>query len=439
MSKGLTFPLYGIRAVAGSAITVALERETNMLFGKPTAMRRMLMARERVAKRNPFFASILFGANLVESKSHKTVWSDGLDIFFHPDYVSDSKNDPFLEGILLHCVLHCAMLHSSRKRYRDNKKWNDACDYPVNKVVEDYFKMPPEALRDKKFSEISPEAVYELLQQQKDKQQKQKGKGKPQQGKGKPEKGDGQGQPQDGEEGEGSGDPSEDQQEDEAPGTMVEPEDQDQQDQADRQWKRAVAGAMERSPPGTMPGNLQRLIGDLFPKEKIDWKDLIRDMSRDSKSKATRTWTRPNRRRLGNDELMPGYGNDNVYKLVMCLDVSGSVSQKMIQEMCEEAASLLDQDLVTNVTLISVDTRIQNMLEAKNSEDIIGWNAGGGGGTDFRSAMDEVGKMQDVIGCIFLTDMATSSFGTEPPFSVVWVDWANSGAKAPYGRTVPYK
>jgi len=162
-------------------------------------------------------------------------------------------------------------------------------------------------------------------------------------------------------------------------------------------------------------------------------------MSRDAKSKATRTWHRPNRRRLGNDEYMPGYGNDNVYKLVMCLDVSGSVSQQMIQEMCDEAASLLDQDLVTNVTLISVDTRIQNVLEATTGEDIKGWNAGGGGGTDFRSAMDTIGKMEDVIGCIFLTDMQTSSFGAQPPFEVVWVDWSGGGSKAPYGRTVSYK
>jgi len=425
------------------------------MFGitKPTAMRRMLTARERVAKRNPFFASILFGANLVESKSHKTVWSDGVDIFFNPAYVDDAANDKYMEGVLLHTVLHCAMMHPARRRYRDNKMWNEACDFPVNKVVEDYFPMPRDALRDNKLAELSAEAVYEILQQQEEKQQKKEdkegkdgGKGKSEKGKGKPQKGKGKGQPQDGEgdeeedqDGEGEGEGNGDEEGDgEAPGTMFEttPE---EREAADRQWKRTVASALEKSPPGTLPGNLQRLIGDLFPKEKIDWKDLIRDMSRDAKSKATRTWTRPNRRRLGNDEYMPGYGNDNVYKLVMCLDVSGSVSQKMIQEMCEEAASLLNQDLVSHVTLISVDTQIQNTLEAKSEEDIIGWNAGGGGGTDFNSAMTEIGKMEDVIGCIFLTDMYTSSFGPQPDFPVVWVDWAGSGAKAPYGRTVPYK
>lgn len=417
---------------------------------KPSAVRRMLIARERVAKRNPFFASILFGANLVESKQHDTVWSNGVDIFFNPKYVEDDKNDKFIEGVLLHTVLHCAMLHSPRRRYRNNERWNKACDFPVNKVTEDYFKMPPDALRDPKLSLLSPEAVYEILQEEEEKQQDKKDKGKPQKGKGQPQKGKGQGKDEQEDE-DGDGDPSDgdqdgngggegQEQEKEQPGSMFEGDATPEEREAgEKQWRNAVASAVEKSPPGNLPGNLQRLITDLFPAEKIDWKDLIRDMSRDSKAKTTRTWTRPNRRRLGNDEYMPGYGQDMVYRLVMCLDVSGSVSQQMIREMCSEAASLLDQDLVNHVTLISVDTRIQNVLEASTSEDLVGWNAGGGGGTDFRSAMETVGKMEDVVGCIFLTDMMTSSFGAQPDFPVVWVDWANSGAKAPYGRTVPYR
>jgi len=405
---------------------------------KPTAMRRMLVARERVAKRNPFFASILFGANIVESKKHQTVWTNGIDIFYNPEFVENKMANTFLEGILLKTVLHCAMLHVSRRRYRQEERWNKSCSFPANKVVEDYFKLPPDALRDDKYSKMSPEAVYEILQDQEDKQQ-QKGP-KPPKGKGQPQKGQGQSDDGDDEDGDGDGDGQGKEGEQEAPGSMFSDETtEQQQEQGDRQWKNAVAAAMEKSPPGTMPGNIQRLIQDLFPKEKIDWKDLIRDMSRDAKSNTTRVWTRPNRRRLGNDEYFPGNGNDKVYKLVMCLDVSGSVSQRMIQEMCEEAASLLDQNLINHVTLISVDTCIQNTLEAKSSEDLKGWNAGGGGGTDFQSAMKTVGEMSDVIGCIFLTDMMTSSFGDQPEFPVVWVDWSGGSSKAPYGRTVAYK
>src|SRR5882724_3379273 len=246
---------------------------------KPTAMRRMLIARERVAKRNPFFASILFGANIVESKKHQTVWTNGINIFYNPDFVEDGEADKFLEGILLKTVLHCAMLHVSRKRYREEERWNQSCSFPANKVVEDYFKLPPDALRDDKFAKLSPEAVYELLQQQEEKKQKGKGQGE----KGQGEKGQGQPDGDGDEESEGEGEGDNEGQEKEKPGSMFSDDtSEQQQEQGERQWKNAVASAIEKSPPGSMPGNLQRLIQDLFPKEKIDWKDLIRDMSRDA-------------------------------------------------------------------------------------------------------------------------------------------------------------
>lgn len=389
------------------------------MFLQSKAMRRMQKAREAVARRNPFFASILFGAKLVEANTHKTIWTDGLNVYFNPEYVTDPKVDRYLEGDLLHNVLHCAMLHGPRRKWRETKKWNEACDFPVNEVVKQYFPVSPQAKQNTKYAKLSPEAIYELLQAQED-QQQGGGKGKPDQAQGQGASG---GQPGD----------------DETPGEMHEPT-PEEQEAAEREWKRTLGSAIEKAQKaGTMPGALQRLIEDIFPKEKINWRDLIRDMSRDAKSKVTRTWTRPNRRRLGNDEYMPGYGNDNVYRLVMCIDVSGSVSDAMVKDMVGEVASLLDQDLVTNVTLMSVDTRVQNRIEVSNSEQLKGWKAGGGGGTNFRTAMKEVAGVHDAIGCIFLTDMCTSSFGDAPEFPVVWVNWEpQNGVKAPYGRTVEY-
>lgn len=385
-----------------------------MVFNIPSkAMRRMYMARERVARRNPFFATILFGARLLESEKMETIWTDSRDIYFNPAFVTDQANDEYMEGLLLHTVLHCAMLHVSRMKYRDAEMWDQACDFPVNEFVKQYFKLHPSALLDNKYGLMSPEAVYELLE----KQQK-----KPQ-------------QPQPG----GDGKSGKDKKKQEAPGGMTPPESEKEEQQAEREWKRTVSNAIDTAnKAGTMPGFLERLISDITPSEKLDWRDLIRDMSRDAKSNRTRTWTRPNRRRLGNDEYMPGYGNDNVYRLILCMDVSGSVDGAMIKQMCGEAASLLDQDLISHVTLLSVDTKIQRRLEAHSSEDIVGWKPGGGGGTDFLTAMDEVAMIPDAIGCVFLTDMQTSSFGKEPPFPIVWVNWINDNSKAPFGRTVHY-
>ena len=386
------------------------------------AMRRVLVAREKIARRNPFFASILFNARLVESDKHQTIWTDGMNVYFNPEYIK--QNEQFVEGDILECVMHAAMQHVGRKKYRNNEKWNEACDLSIRPLVHQYFKQHPALMaQDGRFPDKAAEEIYELLETQ---EQKQKGKG--QGGKGKPE-----GQEK-GENGAG-----------EQPGGMVDPDPQDQEEAeaAAKQWARSVSNAMEKATKaGNMPGNIKRLIEELLPADKLDWRDIIRDMSRDAKSKNARSWSRANRRRNGQDgePVMPGFADDNIYNLVICFDVSGSVSQEMLRNMKSEVASVMDQDLINQATLIAVDTRPQSIEVVTNGDGVANWHPKGGGGTDFRSAMqlikEEYGQS---IGLLFLTDLETSSFGEEPPFPVVWVNFSpGNRAKAPYGRTVDY-
>jgi len=193
---------------------------------------------------------------------------------------------------------------------------------------------------------------------------------------------------------------------------------------------------------GNMPGNIKRLIEELLPTEKLDWRDLIRDMSRDAKGKNARSWSRVNRRRNGQDgnPVMPGLANDNIYNLLIVFDVSGSVSKEMFRDMKSEVASVMDQDLINQATLIAVDTRPQSVTVVTNGAQVVDWEPTGGGGTNFESVMklinEEYGQS---IGMLFLTDLETSSFGKEPDFPVVWVNFsAGNNLKAPYGRTVDF-
>ena len=135
---------------------------------------------------------------------------------------------------------------------------------------------------------------------------------------------------------------------------------------------------------------------------------------------------------------MPGYGYDTIYKLIVCFDVSGSVSDSQFREMKSEVAAVLEQNLINSALLIAVDTMVHDPLEITSVDQIETWKPRGGGGTCFDSAMAYVAKQTGAIGCIFLTDMQTASFGQAPDFPVVWVNWLHDGAKAPYGRTVDY-
>lgn len=136
---------------------------------------------------------------------------------------------------------------------------------------------------------------------------------------------------------------------------------------------------------------------------------------------------------------MPGRTTENVFRLVLCIDSSGSVTPEQLKAMKAEAMNLLEQEVVTHCTLISTDTRVCNMEDVSTVEGVEKFDLGShGGGTDFQAAMKVVAEVPEAVGCVFFTDMATSSFGKEPDFPVVWVDWTANGAVAPYGRTVKY-
>jgi len=384
-----------------------------------SAMRRVLYARERIARRNPFFASILFNAKLAESTKRETVWTDGINVLFNPEYVK--QNDAFIEGDVLEVVMKLAMQHPARRKHRDMERWVEATSLSVRPLVHQYFHQHPSlhALdSNSKYKDKAAEEIYELLEKE---EQKQGGGG---QGQGKGE-----------EEGEKS----------EQPGGIDEP-DPDQQEQAEeeaKQWGRTVANAAEKATKaGTLPGNLKRIIEELLPVEKLDWRDLTRDMSRDAKSRASRSWSRVNRRNNGHDggPILPGYADDNIYNLVIAFDVSGSVSEDMLRDMKSEVAALIDQDLITQATLIAVDTKPSDIEVVTNSDGVLNWHPHGGGGTDFRSAMKLIKEQYgNSVGLLFLTDLETMSFGEEPPFPVVWVNFApRNQRKAPFGRTVDY-
>lgn len=401
------------------------------------AMLRMLRARENVARRNVFFASILYSAKLIETQLEpngmRTMFTNGVNIYFHPEFVE--KNDKQIEGVLLHETLHCALNHVGRKQERRHDLWNIACDYSINPLVKSIFPLPTPHLDDKKFHNKASEEIYILLQAEMEKLRKQKGKG---QGKGDKDQ-DGDGDDQDGD-GDQDGSQSKPGDHKERSGCMQIPT-KEELEEAEREWRRVVKVATEKAEKaGTMLGQLKRLLEEIFPSEKLNWRDMIDDMARDAKAKVSGSWARPNRRYLGAGIILPGDTIDDVFRLVVCLDTSGSITAEQTKAMRSEVCSLLDQRIVTNVTIISTDTRVCSQTDVASSEEVKAFDLGNcGGGTQFDAAMTAVAAVPDAVGCIFLTDMQTSSFGKPPGIPVVWVNWCkDSGAVAPYGKTVDY-
>jgi predicted metal-dependent peptidase len=397
----------------------------------------MLTARERVARRTPFFASLVFNAKLEESNRRPAIWTNGISIFFNPDYVRE--NDPFIEGDFLECIMKCALLHIPRRKFRNEQKWGTSSHLSVRPIVHQYFCQHPDLEQgDGLYPNKAVEEIYDLLPDQPQGQPGQSGEGDGEGDSDSPQGGSNDQGNGDDESNSGGGDPAD------QPGGIEEPtpDQEAEAEQSNKDWQRAVQNAKDKAQKaGNMPANLLRLVEELLPVEKLDWRDLIRDMSFDAKSMTARTWSRVNRRRR--DPMMPGYADDAIFQLVCAFDVSGSIDPAtQFAAMKTEVAKAIDEKIITQAVLIAVDTepKLKDICIANTSDDVRTWHPHGGGGTDFTSAMSYIiANYPNAIGMVFLTDLETNSFGKKPHFPCVWINFGhNQKLKAPFGRTCPY-
>ncbi len=118
----------------------------------------------RLRMKSPFFGTIAMFARFVPSTAIPAAATDGRDVFFNPEFLKALPTEQ-QDGLLLHEILHAALLHPSRLREREPELWNIAADIVVNGMIlnQSGFQLPPGGLRDQKLEHLSVEEVYELL------------------------------------------------------------------------------------------------------------------------------------------------------------------------------------------------------------------------------------------------------------------------------------
>lgn len=114
--------------------------------------------------KSPFFATIALFARFVPSQQIETAATDGKDIFYNPDLLNSLPTSQ-QDGLLLHEVLHAALIHVLRRGFRDHEIWNIASDIVVNGIImqQAVFELPPGGLRDTELEHLNVEEIYELL------------------------------------------------------------------------------------------------------------------------------------------------------------------------------------------------------------------------------------------------------------------------------------
>jgi len=400
----------------------------------PTSLR-IQKARTTLILDHPFFGSLLFRLKGHECQSIPTMATDGVSLFYNPDFV-ETLNAATLAGTLAHEVMHPALHHHVRRSGRDPKRWNVACDFAINPLLVDAgLSLPDGVLIDNRFRGMSAEQIYNLLESESEPEQDSEKEG------GDDESG--------GEESKDEASSGGDSNEPSAPvteGGIGQVLDAPQRDASQpdketptieeqaREWDVAVnqATTVARRA-GKVPAGLNRTL-EGAAEAAVNWRELLRRLWSDTIA-ADYSWMRPNRRHIWTGLYLPGVIRDGVREIAIAVDCSGSVNARQLALFEAEVRSILEGQRPERVYVLYFDAVVQK-VETYEAGQRIDLNPVGGGGTEFGPCfqwLDDRGIRPQTL--VFLTDL----YGSFPPLGPAYpVLWASTGSqKAPFGEVIP--
>ena len=222
----------------------------------PGLQRQISASLLRVCAHSSFFATLALHARIEASAEIPTAATDGKAIFVNPEFWGGLKPAE-QDGLLLHEVLHAALLHVPRRGGREPKLWNYAADIVINgMILREGFSLPEGGLRDVTREHLSTEEVYELLMREAEKIPVEMMavdllEGAPDDAEGKP------------------GSP--------APGNQSAPGQEAKKLAGERQWQNALEQARvvaKASVSGRMPAGVERELANVSS-TRLDWRAYL--------------------------------------------------------------------------------------------------------------------------------------------------------------------
>lgn len=363
----------------------------------------------RIRMRAPFFAALALFARVEASEEVPAAATDGRSVFVNPAHL---RNLPAArqDELLLHQVLHAALLHVSRRGTRDPALWNVACDIVVNGLIAEVegLVLPPEALRDERREKLSVEEVYELLQRDPHPPA--------------PAQLDLLDLPRTGAS--------------EAGGAESDSMASGRRAALEAHWRDAHQHAniiALQVAQGRLPAGLERELGMLSP-SRLDWQaHLWRYIAQ-----TPTDFAGFDRRLIHRGLYLEALDSESVRAFV-CVDTSGSVDERQIRALVAEVQGILRAYPHVVCELFYADAGIYGPYELTAYGEIP--PPVGGGGTDFRPFFEAVRERDDghqQAVCIYLTDGYGDFPAAPPELPVLWVVTAGGRAldSFPFGEVV---
>lgn len=371
-------------------------------------------AKAQIVLDHPFFASILLKKQLKLDNTVPTLAVNARgDIYYNEKFV-ESLTVPQLVWGLCHEIGHVIGQHALRKKHREHQKWNYAGDAWINDMltdagvgdpIEGTVKMP--GSKDK-----TSEQIYDELPDQ-------------------PPGGKGQGQGQ-GQGGQGQGDWDNGLGDDIMDENLTESQMQEIEASGKVELAQAAQAAKAR---GKLPGKLAEIVADIL-NVKTPWYDILERYMTNC-VKQDYTWTKPNRRFIGNGVYLPSMASEpSMGEVVIQVDVSGSISKRELDYYNGHLSRIVKQCNPSKVHVIYTDTQVQRHVEFEQGAEV-SLDFYCGGGTCMEAGFQyliEQGIEPQV--CVTLTD-GYDSYTEAPSFPIVWC--VSSTQEPPYGEVIHFE
>jgi len=421
--------------------------------------------RLRAYDQYPHWSVRMFKMKMVIGCCHEghevpTAATDGTHIFVNPEFWwgLDIELRTFL---LVHEVAHVMLGHPWRRGKRDHYCWNVAGDEIINYILHEQAKLRGAEVRlpsDWIFPPAerlgwSEERVYaEIFQEEEDGPELQTVSGE-----GRSEGGDQTTEPQ-GATGEGDGEQSGENPKKEdkphPPGEVWDGKSEDGSEATEEDREKAIEEVARDLQQGEKIAKMQghgthagaRRAIDRLTKPRFDWESYLTTWVKQKGKPIGRSWSRPDRRYLAQDIIMPHEVKSGVDWMVFALDLSGSMNWPVLNQLIEHINLIREGTRIERLTFLPFHHSISNhQVKELGPDDTFPKKIDVGGGTRYAQIFNWIrryGEGQNPDAVIIFTDLYCSDYGEPVDSSILWAssepvydgDWRSN--RPPFGDAI---
>ena len=365
-----------------------------------TLNQKISQAKAKLLVNYPLFGTIASKVELVKNDDIQSFKSNGIKLEYNRDFL-DSLAPKEMEFVFANAAMHASLSHEARKSGRSGWLWQLATDYAINDMlVENGLERPDEAHYSKRFCGMYAEEIYAELKEDILRDEL-----------------------------EYEADEVDDVQNDNKEQEKSQNKQISQEEQLFEEFAKAKID--EELDSGEVPSSMERFF-DLTCKGKIDWRNELR-AALDRFYRDDYVMLPPNKKFLHLGIYLPSSTTQR-FKLVVAVDSSGSVDEKLLGEFLSELNFLMNTIGNYQIDLLICDDKIRSH-KTFYAGDTLEADVKGGGATDFRAIFEFIdSELEDTKLLLYFTDLEGIFPENEPNYVTKWITPKESDI--PFGEVI---